>query len=72
MILERVPQVLQNKALILSRDAKDIDYFASTLCALVGLPFWKKKALLYFIFTYILDALLYLLGQFCSMYIQKC
>ncbi|XP_050694251.1 tuberin-like isoform X2 [Eriocheir sinensis] len=43
MILERVPQVLQNKALILSRDANDIDYFASTLCALVmekslGLP----------------------------------
>lgn len=43
MILERVPQVLQNKALILSRDANDIDYFAATLCALVtektlGLP----------------------------------
>ncbi|XP_071526636.1 tuberin-like [Panulirus ornatus] len=43
MILERIPQVLQNKALILSRDGNDIDYFAATLCALVtekslGLP----------------------------------
>ncbi|XP_047476530.1 tuberin-like isoform X2 [Penaeus chinensis] len=43
MILERVPQVLQNKALILSRDGNDIDYFAAALCALVtekslGLP----------------------------------
>ncbi|KAG0720159.1 Tuberin [Chionoecetes opilio] len=43
MILDRMPQVLQNKALILSRDANDIDYFAATLCALVtektlGLP----------------------------------
>ncbi|XP_045114580.1 tuberin-like isoform X4 [Portunus trituberculatus] len=43
MILERVPQVLQNKALILSRDANDIDYFAATLCSLItekslGLP----------------------------------
>ncbi|XP_042230186.1 tuberin-like isoform X2 [Homarus americanus] len=43
MILERVPQVLLNKALILSRDGNDIDYFAAALCALVtdkslGLP----------------------------------
>ncbi|KAK8725684.1 hypothetical protein OTU49_010691, partial [Cherax quadricarinatus] len=34
MILERVPQVLLNKALILSRDGNDIDYFAAALCAL--------------------------------------
>lgn len=43
MILERVPQVLLNKALILSRDGNDIDYFAAALCALItekslGLP----------------------------------
>nr|XP_045602485.1 tuberin-like [Procambarus clarkii] len=43
MILERVPQVLLNKALILSRDGNDIDYFAAALCSLVtdktlGLP----------------------------------
>lgn len=47
MILERVPQVLQNKALILSRDANDIDYFASTLCALVGFISWKESVLYY-------------------------
>ncbi|KAK7072997.1 hypothetical protein SK128_006155, partial [Halocaridina rubra] len=34
LILERVPQVLQNKALILSRDGNDIDYFAAALCSL--------------------------------------
>lgn len=40
MILERVPQVLQNKALILSRDGNDIDYFAAALCALVSRRFF--------------------------------
>lgn len=43
LILERVPQVLQNRALILSRDGNNINYFALALCALVtdknlGLP----------------------------------
>ena len=31
-----MPQVLQNKALILSRNGNDIDYFAAALCALVS------------------------------------
>ena len=36
MILEKVPHVLQNKALILSKDGNDINYFAVALCALVS------------------------------------
>ncbi|CAL4122282.1 unnamed protein product, partial [Meganyctiphanes norvegica] len=43
LILECVPQVLQNKALILSKDGNDIDYLAAALYALIsdrslGLP----------------------------------
>ncbi|KAK4309742.1 hypothetical protein Pmani_018669 [Petrolisthes manimaculis] len=43
LILEGVPQVLQNKALILSRHSNDVDYVAAALCSLVtdkslGLP----------------------------------
>ncbi|KAB7503587.1 Tuberin [Armadillidium nasatum] len=35
MILEKVPEVLQNKALILSKQGNDIDYLATTLCSLI-------------------------------------
>ena len=47
MILERVPQVLQNKALILSKDASDIDYFAATLCSLVSVTAYRFVVLGY-------------------------
>ncbi|XP_076040511.1 TSC complex subunit tuberin isoform X2 [Oratosquilla oratoria] len=36
LILEQVPQVLWNKALILSQNGNDVDYFAAALCDLVS------------------------------------
>ncbi|PSN43169.1 hypothetical protein C0J52_09893 [Blattella germanica] len=43
LILQEVPQVMQNKALIVSRHGNDIDYLAAALCSMVsdkslGLP----------------------------------
>jgi hypothetical protein len=35
LILQEVPQVMQNKALILSRHGNDIDYLAAALCSMV-------------------------------------
>lgn len=35
LILQEVPQVMQNKALILSRHGSDIDYLAAALCSMV-------------------------------------
>lgn len=39
LILHEVPQVMQNKALILSRHGNDIDYLAAALCSMVR-PFF--------------------------------
>jgi hypothetical protein len=39
LILQEVPQVMQNKALILSRHGNDIDYLAAALCSMVRLFF---------------------------------
>lgn len=39
LILQEVPQVMQNKALILSRHGNDIDYLAAALCSMVR-PFF--------------------------------
>ena len=36
MILEGIPKMLQNKALIVSRDSNDIDYFADALTGVVS------------------------------------
>lgn len=39
LILQEVPQVMQNKALILSRHGSDIEYLAAALCSMVR-PFF--------------------------------
>ncbi|EZA47091.1 Tuberin [Ooceraea biroi] len=36
LILKELPQVMQNRALILSRHSNDIDFFAAALCSMVG------------------------------------
>lgn len=35
LVLKELPQVMQNRALILSRHTNDIDYFAAALCSMV-------------------------------------
>jgi len=40
LILQEVPQVMQNKALILSRHGNDIDYLAAALCSMVRPFLW--------------------------------
>lgn len=36
LVLKELPQVMQNRALILSRHTNDIDYFANALCSMVS------------------------------------
>ncbi|KOC65846.1 Tuberin [Habropoda laboriosa] len=36
LVLKELPQVMQNRALILSRHTNDIDYFAAALCSMVS------------------------------------
>jgi len=36
LILKELPQVMQNRALILSRHSNDIDFFAAALCSMVS------------------------------------
>ncbi|KOX80745.1 Tuberin [Melipona quadrifasciata] len=36
LVLKELPQVMQNRALILSRHSNDIDYFATALCSMVS------------------------------------
>ncbi|XP_039314149.1 tuberin isoform X1 [Solenopsis invicta] len=36
LILKELPQVMQNRALVLSRHSNDIDYFAAALCSMVS------------------------------------
>lgn len=35
LVLKELPQVMQNRALVLSRHTNDIDYFAAALCSMV-------------------------------------
>ena len=36
LVLKELPQVMQNRALILSRHTNDIDFFATALCSMVS------------------------------------
>lgn len=36
LILKELPQVMQNRALVLSRHSNDIDFFAAALCSMVS------------------------------------
>ncbi|XP_066593113.1 tuberin [Prorops nasuta] len=36
LILKEMPQIMQNRALILSRNSNDIDFFAAALCSMVS------------------------------------
>jgi len=36
LILKELPQVMQNRALVLSRHSNDIDFFAAALCSMVN------------------------------------
>ena len=45
MILEGIPKMLQNKALIVSRDSNDIDYFADALTGVVSAAELPRKLL---------------------------
>lgn len=38
LVLKELPQVMQNRALVLSRHSNDIDFFAAALCSMVSWP----------------------------------